>query len=931
VLDERTRGFAFGPFLLLPLERRLEIAGTPIHLGSRALDLLIILVERAGEIVPAGDLLESVWAGVTVEESSLRFHIRNLRKVFGENHPGADRYVTNVSGRGYCFAAPVERVDQKDRPRNSPFASKANLPARAGSVIGRSNAMNAVLREVLEKRLVTIVGSAGIGKTTLAIAVADSLRANFSNAVFFVDLSPIVDPAHVFGALASTLGVAPNPKQGISAVIEFLRDKRIVIVFDNCEQVVDAVAQVADGILRDAENVHMLATSREPLRITGERVHRLLPLEYPPSKASITADEAMGYGAVQLFVERAAACMSQLSIDDENAPAVVEICRRLDGIPLAIELAAAQVEAFGFLSLAKALNDMFAVLTRGRRFALPRHQTLRAALDWGYGLLSPTESAVLRYISIFRAPFALEAALAVVLDPQVARSAAVDALASLVIKSLVVADNAGGVTRYRLLESTRLYARDKLDASTESSDVARRHALYYLSVFKCKSGDQDQPQLSYSAIIDDVRAALDWSFSEGGDLRIGLELISASSQLWFQLSLMVEYSDWIERALTCFPHVLGQSEQDADLEMRLQIASMHARWYVLGDSNAVEHAAARALELAERIGDTSAQLQGLWGLWAAQRRRGRFKAALALGTQYEALARDVGDRSCELLSDRILGLTHHFLGEQELAKLRFERVREVARQTKNAVNTGWQLNPDVAALTSLARINWLQGYPDRAVSTLQEAIESVQRSEHWFSLHYVLVLAGVPLAFWTGDLANVSQYLDLMANNMMTSSSAELDRRRCWEMVLRLRQGDETDALRAAFLEPRLDGHRYLEMSKFVFEPTKELPLPDDEVGDALWSLPEILRVNAEILLWRDGACAADVAESKLLRSLGIAKEQGTLSWELRTATSLARLWYRRDRQADARDLLASTYNRFTEGFATRDLVNAGRLIADWS
>ena len=268
--------------------------------------------------------------------------------------------------------------------------------------------MEAVSCELSRTRLVTITGPAGIGKTSLAIATAASLRGSFGDAVLFVDMAPIEDPSLVISTLASTLRVALRANEPVAAIIHSLRDARILLVLDNCEQVIEAVARLADRILGETGETHMLITSREPLRIAGERVHRLAPLDALPSEADMTAGEAKAYAAVELFVERATACVGGFSLDDASAPAVSEICRRLDGIPLAIELAAARVEFFGVAALASQLDNMFAVLTQGRRTALPRHQTLRATLDWGYNLLSPTEQTVLRRIAIFRATFTLD-------------------------------------------------------------------------------------------------------------------------------------------------------------------------------------------------------------------------------------------------------------------------------------------------------------------------------------------------------------------------------------------------------------------------------------------------------------------------------------------------------------------------------------------
>jgi predicted ATPase/DNA-binding winged helix-turn-helix (wHTH) protein len=456
VPDKGNPVLAFGPFCLFPAERRLEREGKPVRLGGRALDLLIVLVERAGEVVSNRALLEGVWRNVNVEESSLRFHIKNLRKALGDTQSDT-RYVTNVPGRGYCFAAPIDRMARADARHSGGLriGARTSLPARGTEVVGRSDSIDAVSRKLSRRRIVTICGPAGIGKTTLAIATAEALRSTFGNAVLFVDLAPIEDPSLVVSALVSALGLVLREDDPVSAVVDFLRDERLLVVLDNSEQVIEAVAGLVDRILRETVQIHMLVTSREPLRIEGERVHRLAPLECPPIKADITADDAKTYAAVQLFVDRATASVDGFSLTDALAPAVAEICRRLDGIPLAIELAAARVEFFGISTLASRLDSMFALLTQGRRFALPRHQTLRATLDWGYDLLSPTEQAVLRRIAIFRAPFTLDSALAVIDGPAASIDNAVDAMANLVAKSLLSAQSRGDIALYRVWQRAR--------------------------------------------------------------------------------------------------------------------------------------------------------------------------------------------------------------------------------------------------------------------------------------------------------------------------------------------------------------------------------------------------------------------------------------------------------------------------------------------
>ena len=929
MLDGGSPTFAFGPFRLFAAERRLEKDGEPVRLGGRALDLLIVLAERAGEVVSNRDILESVWRDITVDESSLRFHVKNLRRALGDSRQGA-RYVTNVSGRGYCLAVPVERLDRANASGSSAASSgaRSNLPTRTGAIVGQTDNIETVSRELLRRRLVTIAGPAGIGKTTLAIATAEALQPSFGNAVFFVDLAPIQDPAVVVGAVASVLGRLQHAEEPMDALVDYLRDRRLLIVLDNSEQVIDAVAALTDRIVRETAGTHLLVTSRETLRVQGERVHRLMPLECPPVKDDLSAEEALNYPAVQLFVERTTASFGDFTFDDALAPVAGEICRRLDGIPLAIELAAARVEFLGLSGLARRLNDMFAVLTQGRRFALPRHQTLHAALAWSYQLLSPAEQAVLQGIAIFRATFTLESALAIVQGPAISFETAVDALGNLVAKSMLTADRSGEVMQYRLLEATRIYADEKLASGGGRREAARRHADHHLRLIEAAPANWESDAGKgwlrlYAGRIGDIRAALDWCFSDAGDPTIGLLLMVASARLWFQLSLTLECRDRIESALR---FLSDAPNPDTVMEMRLQAALGHALWYSAAEADRVEHAFRRALTLAEQVGDVHVRLQALWGLWASRRARGHYQEALAFATTYEIVAQASGDEVAMLLGSRILGLTHHHLGNQQTARDLSERVLDVARRTGNALNSEFQLSPKIAATTMLTRILWLQGFPDQAALMLHEAIDAAQRSDHWYSMYYVLCFAGCPLALWIGDLAQAQHYLD------MTVNRAAADRwRRCWAAILQLRQSSERGALIAASLEPRVDLNTARQLLALASAETIPMPQPDDDVGDAQWSLPEVLRVNAELLLWHNASDAAVAAEPMLLRSLVLARQQAALSWELRAATSLSRLWRRSGRVTEARNLLAATYDRFTEGFDTGDVAVARQLLADWS
>jgi DNA-binding winged helix-turn-helix (wHTH) protein len=370
--------YVFGSFHLVPAQRLLLDDGKPLRLGSRALEILIALVESAGKALPNDQIIARAWPDTIVAEASLRVHIGALRKALRDGRAGK-RFIVNIPGRGYAFVAPVTRA--QSRPAAvSPDATAArhNLPARLTRVIGRSNIIAGLAAELAGHRLLTVVGRGGIGKTTVAVAVAERLGASYPDGVWFVGLAALPDPDLVPTALCAALGVAVSGTQPISELAAWLRSKQALIVLDGCDHVIDAAAALVEAILQAAPGVCVLATSREPLRAQGERLHRLAALELPSNSAGLSAVEALRYSAVQLFAERAMAGAAGFELADADVPAVLEICRRLDGLPLALELAAVQVEFLGIKGVARRLDDRLALVVKGRRTALPHHQTLRA-------------------------------------------------------------------------------------------------------------------------------------------------------------------------------------------------------------------------------------------------------------------------------------------------------------------------------------------------------------------------------------------------------------------------------------------------------------------------------------------------------------------------------------------------------------------------
>ena len=470
----------FGPFRFFPARQLLLEGETPVRLGSRALEILVALVERPGELVSKDELMARVWPNTVVEESNLKVNVAALRRALGEGQSGR-RYIATVSGRGYRFVAPVERAEPGTPSvlQSSTTKRLHDLPASSTRTIGRADTIHTLLRLLQRHRLVTIVGPGGIGKTTVALAAAEALIAAYEQRVRFIDLAPLQDPHFVPSAVASALGLATHSGDALPALIGYLREEQTLVVLDNCEHVIEAVASLAEQITSGAPGVHILATSREPLRVKGEQVHHLLPLEIPPNSCELTAAEALVFPAVQLFVERAAESLEGFELNDTDAPVVADICRKLEGIALAIELAATRIDALGARELSALLDDRFRLLKQGRRTAVSRHRTLAATLDWSYELLPEDERVVLRRLAVFAGAFTLESASAVARGTGIAAPEVVQGVANLVEKSLVSADVSGAVAQYRLLDTTRAYALQKLSASGELEAFVRRHAEHY--------------------------------------------------------------------------------------------------------------------------------------------------------------------------------------------------------------------------------------------------------------------------------------------------------------------------------------------------------------------------------------------------------------------------------------------------------------------
>lgn len=475
------RSFAFGTFLLIPERQALTRNGAPVRLGGRALDILTVLVNRPGELVSKRELLARVWPDTVVEEGSLKTHMAALRRALGDV-PAPALYIATVAGRGYQFIAPVQAGDPPAAMPVAPVSRewRHNLPVRHASILGRTDVIDLFCRELANSRLLSIVGAGGVGKTAVALAVAELALGSFEDGVWLIDLAPLKSAEAMPNAIAAGLGLRVEVTHGVTRLCESLRGREMLLVLDNCDHLINAAADLADRILTSTAGVKILATSREPLLIAGERVRRLPGLGMPPPSSRLSATQALCFPAVQLFVERAAASFELFEFGDAEAAAVSDVCRRLDGLALAIELVATRLGEFGVHGLLRKLDDRCHLLAC-RRAGPERHRSLEAMFDWSCDLLSADEAFVLRAVSVFEGEFGLEGASAVANLPLAEAS---ETLRRLSAKSLVMADFWGDQARYRLMETTRSYCRERLRLSGEEQLVRCRHAQHLLQAMQ---------------------------------------------------------------------------------------------------------------------------------------------------------------------------------------------------------------------------------------------------------------------------------------------------------------------------------------------------------------------------------------------------------------------------------------------------------------
>jgi len=932
--DQRGKVLSFGPFELSIGTRLLTKGAKVVPLGARAMDLLIVLVEQANKVVGRRTLIERVWPKRGAEQVSLRVHISALRKALDQSDPGR-RYIANVPGRGYTFVVPVASLSSPTSGDLN-LSSRSRLPARLMRMLGRRDALAAIQMKLAEQKFVTIVGPGGIGKTTVAVAIAHETSATFNGQTYFIDLSALGGASLVAPAVATALGVSVRTNDVVPVVIDRLQEGPTLIILDCCEHLIDAASALAEELIRRVPTLHLLATSREAMRVEGEHVYELCALACPPEDSSLSAHDTLQYPSVQLLVDRVRAVRSDFELTDADASTAARICRRLDGIPLAIELAACRVDIFGLSKTASLLDERLNLSWVGRRTAPSRHQTLNATLEWSYDLLGEAEKRVLSRLSVFAGGFTFEAAVAVVADETVDEANVSDCIWELRSKSMIAAHGQEG--RLRLLDTTRAFALQRLAKSDDQNLFRRRHALYFTDLFRRGAAmDESGWSKALGIEVDNLRAALNWAFSTAGDTEIGVELAAASASIWMGMSLLTECREWMRKAISRLDDINSGTRQ----EMVIQSALASCMMFTGGMTDESYATWAKTHLLAEGLKDTEHQLICLLVLWAHQVRIPNYPEAIGLADRCRNVAERCGNRGAIAMANYMRGITYHHSGRileaESCLELSLHREDEASRQSL-IKRFGYDRKAD--ALGVLANLVWLRGSPDQARRLSRMSIAEARQLDHTVPLCVALTWASFNMYLTNPDddeTEALARELVEHAGKYAVESYHGFGL--AMQALCRARRGGaEAVATLYSGLE-KLSAARYgvfnwilqaelarcmavagqQRQARDIFEAAKI------NLDERQWYAPELLRIRGELALGNNEGLSA--GREYFRRSLELSSRQASLSWELRAATSLAIAEKSLGRKEAAWRTLQATHAKFREGLETSDLRLAKQVL----
>ncbi|MFH5254820.1 ATP-binding protein [Burkholderia semiarida] len=917
-------------------QRDIRRHGASLRIGARALDILEVLHRASGSVVSKDDIMDAVWPGLIVEENRLQVHVATLRKALGASRD----LIKTVPGRGYLLVASPspgpDLVPAADAPAVAP-PPDAPASSLLAPLVGR-DAEIAQIVDMLERTpVVTLVGAGGIGKTSLAVRVAHGVRSRSRERVLFVELARASTRDDMLIALAAELGLDTQGVPAIERIGDAFATSRCLLVLDNAEHIVDLVASLVETLTSRAGSLRVLVTSREPLHISAEAVLRMSPLAVPDGGASVP--EMARCSAVELFLERVRTAAPDCPVDEAGVRVIADICRRLDGLPLAIELAAARVATLGLAVVASRLDDRLNLLTGGLRSALPRHQTLRATFDWSYVLLDPAARALFRRMGCFIGPFSFDAARAVATEPGTSAADMIAVLGELVAKSLVTVEFHGAYARYRLTESTRAYALEKLHNEGEFERIVARHAAYE------REHAPARPATLADALPADAPAPAADEPAEAA-VAAGVPEPDRLARALLEPARMRACTARARQVLDALD-TGAAGPVDAAREMRLRAACASALLHTDGDAPAAAAMWNRTLGLAAHIGDDAFDARALVGLWHTMLTLSDIHESLRYATRFERAAERRGDRSQRLLANTMVATSLHYFGEHAQARERLEAATAELADADEPACAQAALGVDMATLgrTMLIRLLWMQGEPEHAMRVAAQAVECARRGPSALTLCIVLGAAAAPIALRYGDHDITSDYL---ATLRATADAHGFDIWRshaeCLTGQFDIQAGHPGAGL--ARLEPAL---RRVEASGFrrLLAPltvayaeglvrtgrANEARSRLDATlarcrahGEHLF-VPELLRVNGVAMLEQARTVGADLAVAyeadghrHLQMAIQTANAQGAAMWALRSSLDLADHLIERGHTAQASTLVAAGARHFDPDSRAHDV-----------
>jgi len=804
-------------------------------------------------------------------------------------------------------------------------------------MLGRNDALAAIQSKLIEQKFVTIVGPGGIGKTTIAIEVAHEISVILNNEVHFVDLGALGGSSLVASTVATSVGLSVQTNDVVPALIDHLREKPALIILDCCEHLIDETSTFAEELVRRVPTLHLLATSREAMRVEGEHVYELSALAYPLGDSSLSAQDALQYPAVQLLIDRVRAVRGDFELVDADGTIAAGICRRLDGIPLAIELAAGRIDIFGLSKTASLLDDRLNLSWVGRRTALPRHQTLNATLEWSYDLLGEAEKLVLSRLSVFAGGFTFEAGVAVIADETIDEANVSDCIWELRSKSMIAAQGQGA--RLRLLDTTHAFASERLAENEEEGRWRRRHALYFNDLFKQGAAmDMPERRRALGVEVANLRVALNWAFSVEGDAKIGIELAAASASTWMAMALLPECREWMAKAISRLDDATAGSRQ----EMIIQSAFASCMMFTGGMTEESYASWTKAHFLAECLNDSECQLDSLLVLWAHQIRLPRYLEATELADRCGDVAERSGDRGAIATANYMRGVTYHHIGRTLQAEACFElslhRDDEVSRQT---LIKRFGYDRKVDALAVLGNLAWLRGCPDQARRLSLTSIAEARQLDHAVPLCVALAWAGFNAYLTSPDDPETEALADELVEH---AAKYAVDSYHGFglgmQALCRIRRGEGDTASATLYrgLE-KLSAARYgvfdwilqaefARCTAVADRPRQGLAIFERakiDLDKIQWYAPELHRIRGELALSNNEGLA--VGRQYFLNALELSARQASLSWALRAATSLAIAEKSPGRREAAWRTLQATHTKFREGLDTLDLRLAKQVL----